>query len=101
MKTRYLARLNERLDEYFGRYADQLDVAPALRFGTEAYIQAGFDLGLIEEDELAALKQQAYRNAFTEIDGAEVNSTVLNALKGDIFLPAIMKRAPVKPTTSS
>lgn len=101
MKARYQALLNERLDEYFGRYAAELDVAPALRFGTEAYMQAGLDLGLIDADELADLKQQAYRNAFAEAAGPENESTVLKALTGDTFLPAIMKRAPVKPTTSS
>lgn len=96
MKALYQARLNERLEDYFSRYADGLDVTPVMQLGTEGYMQAGVDLALITAEELAALKHQAYRKAFAEID-----NTVLQRLNGDCFLPSMMKRAPVKPSTSS
>ena len=96
MKRDYLASLTNRLDEYFSRYADEIDVAPAMRFSNEGYIQAGLDLRLMTAEELAGLKQQAYRKAFKAID-----DRVLSGLNGDCFLPAIMKRAPVKPSSSS
>ena len=96
MKALYQSGLNQRLEDYFSRYADGLDVTPAMQLGTEGYMQAGFDLALITTEELALLKQQAYRKSFAEAD-----NTVLSGLKGDCFLPSMMKRAPVKPSTSS
>lgn len=95
MKARYQALLNERLADYFSRYAGGLDVTPAMQLGTEGYIRAGLDLALITAEELAYLKQQAYRQAFTEVD-----SRVLAGLDGECCLPSLMKRAPVKPSTS-
>ena len=95
MKQIYQSQLQERLEDYFKRYADGLDVTPAMRFGTEGYIQAGLDLALITPEDVVALKQQAYRQFSGSIDTA-----VLAALSGDHYLPSIMKRAPVKPSTS-
>lgn len=88
----YQLLLEARFKALFERYAEDKDVTPAQRFRLEGFVEAGLELGLITEPELLTLKQQCAEKAF--------GSTVSAEWWGDaIVIPAMMKRAPVKPSS--
>lgn len=94
MKQVYAQALTQRIDMVFLAYHAGEDVSPAQRFQVEGFIQAGLALGLMDEPSLNKLKKSRYRLIY-----GEHGELPFSEAEGASFIPVLMKRAPVRPST--
>ena len=86
----YPEEIAKRLTQIFAAYKQGYDVSPALKYRTEGFIEAGLMAGAIKKDELVDLLYRCYKQVFGEDASMVFEPGVV---------PAMMKRAPVKPST--
>ncbi len=90
-KKIFIENVETRLLKIFQAYEQGSDVAPAILFRTEGFIEAGCCLGLVTEQDIEELMQGLHQQVFnTEL--ATYSGTGIN-------IPSLMKRAPVYPST--
>ncbi len=89
MNELFLAEARRRLTAIFQMFKQGQDVAPALQYRTEGFLDAGVFLSLVEEQQLSVLIAELQREIFDCPDQRIQAGTVL--------IPTLMKRAPVMP----
>lgn len=89
-KTSYQEAVYKRLADIFSAYKAGKDVSPAMRYRAEGFIEAAIEQGGLSHEELAQIHQQAFHAAYGD-------DMALDTEGCDI--PAMMVKAPVKPTT--
>ena len=91
-KQAYVAEVERRLLAIFNAYQDNKDVAPAILFRTEGFIEAGCELGLLTQEQAAALIATVWKSVFGQ--------NLPESASKSIHIPVAMQRAPVYPSTS-
>ena len=89
-KQQFIQFLSERLRAIFSAYNKGLDVSPALRFQVEGIMQTGMALSMVSRSELDDLLKCLYQQVF--------DTAAPESLQAP-YIPPLMKRAPVRPTT--
>lgn len=87
----YIREIESRLSLIFKAYAGGEDVPPARLYRTEGFIEAGCCMGYITEVAVSKLMQRLHQ----QILGRRLDM----AAGSGIHIPALMKRAPVYPST--
>ena len=87
----YIAEVESRLLAIFNAYQSNQDVAPAILFRTEGFIEAGCELGLLTQEQAVDLIAVAWRSVFDQ--------TPPESASKSIHIPVAMQRAPVYPST--
>lgn len=88
--TDVAALIEQRLNKIFADYQSGQDVSPALRFATEGMMELALAAGLLTQKQLNSSLNNCYRRCFN--NPAEPSLVAPR-------IPALMKRAPVVPTT--
>jgi hypothetical protein len=90
-KNSYITKVESRLSLIFNAYRNNKDIAPAVLFRTEGFIEAGCEMGLITKNQATDLIATAWSRVFEQAM-PESNSKL-------IHIPTAMPRAPVYPST--
>lgn len=90
-KEQFYSAVSARLMNIFKTYADGGDIAPALLYRTEGFIEAGCELGLVNEEQVNLLMKDLHQQIF------HTSMTILE--QPGVNIPMLMKRAPVYPST--
>ena len=91
MKLQFITETERRLSNILEAFARGEDVAPAERYQTEGFMQAGVYLGLATEQQLSEL--------LIKLQQAILNLEDQRIFADQLSIPILMKRAPVTPST--
>ena len=86
----YQLAIYQRLEAIFIAFKEGKDVSPAMRYRLEGFIEAAIELGDVFPEDISEIKLRACR----AVNGNEAMLEPTESL-----LPAMMQRAPVKPST--
>ena len=85
------AQISSRLLDIFSAYQRGDDVPPAQLFHTEGFVEACCVMGVITREEAFQIMAAVYTQVF--------NEPLVNSSEQEFQIPALMKRAPVYPST--